>query len=205
MPKKKNQQWDFKTPIDARSAARVAKIGALKEGAWNVAEALARGSEEYWAYYQKERWFEAPLAVRAGAFKTEADYHAFIDGHRSKVLNEAVREMCSAAYAGNFRAFRALADCVKFIGQNGLAKQWADPLAKQIDDYVFQRWIASGGGSKPICEMHEYMRKVGRFNVDEFIRTTGSDNDRETIAKRVRALGYALNRGRPKGTQNAKR
>jgi hypothetical protein len=100
-----------------------------------------------------------------------------------KAAKTVGEEMRIAARAGDTAAFERLARCVAFLSNDPSARKWADPLAAQI--------ISFAGGA---------LGSV--FNIELFMRKTGCTADRETIRKRVRALGYRYQQGRPKKVGN---
>ena len=208
MPKQKQQSWDWKNPVSRKTAEHLARVGKLAPAAYSVAVALVTCSKESRDFARAHRRNDPAYRRIMGdellqklGFKSEADFEADVDKKCAKKLEDVSRVLCSAAYAGNSRAFRALAECVEFIRTNGLGDRWADPLAQQINNYVFNEWFASLSG-EPDTEYGDFMRIKRRFNIAEFIEATSTSADRETIALRVRALGYSVKKGRPRGSKN---
>ncbi len=96
--------------------------------------------------------------------------------------NVVVPEMQRAAKRGDHAAFQRLASCVEMNSQlrAGAKAGWADPLAAKMVNWA--------GGAH-----------FGEFNVEQFIRETGSNEDPKTIRARVRAFGFkAARRGAPR-------
>jgi len=181
------------------------RIGKLKTAAWSMARTLATSSDEFRAAQLSDPVYQNAFGKdTVKGFTTRAEFEAGMEKRRARNREIAIGQLCTAAYNGNARAFRALADCVEFIKKNGIEEKWSDPLAQQIHDYVFDRWVeslAKTGRTDP----DSFMRENDFFNIEQFIEDTGTEQDRATINKRVRALGYRVNKGRPTGSKNKKR
>lgn len=194
MPRLKAQDWNWKNKLTPEASRTRAMIGKLKPAAWRMAVTLATCSEECRASRRQNPTWKTAVSeefAKKQGFESGAAFEANVDLRKEKRLAEAARELASAAYAGNSRAFRALADCIEFIRTNGVYDKWADPLSQQITDYVLEKLVCALLAGEQY-ELDEFMRTVRPFNVEEFIDDTGATYDRETIAKRARALGYLI-------------
>lgn len=96
---------------------------------------------------------------------------------------DAILELLArAAAAGDGETFRRLGRCVEC--RKSLGAAWEDRLSLEIINW--------SGGWRPGTV----------FNVGEFMRQRSGREDDKTVRARVRALGYRLRSGRPKGQKN---
>lgn len=203
MPKNKLVSLDWKIPMDSKVRKRLLKIGKLDPTAWAAVRILTTCSVGYRKEQREDpnyAWLLGNAKAAKGlGYKSVAAFEANRDKKAAKTLAGLARYLCDVVYAGNALAFRKIAECVEFTKTHGLST-WADPLGQQIEDYCISNWLKN-----PKVDYDDFRKKF-IFNIEQFIEATKDcPADHKTIAKRVRVIGFLMNKGRPRGVKNKKR
>lgn len=202
MPKSKLAIFDWKNPVDRKSLKDRLRLGKLDPVAWKRATILASCSAGYrkWAREQPDyRWLLGTAeAVKELGYDSVAAFEANLEERRVEILAKLARALGDEAFAGNAMAFRQIAECVEFIRTHG-DSTWVDKLGQEIERYCRSKWLKT-----PKME-YDHFKENFTFNMEQFIEETKCSADHKTIAKRVRGLGFLINKGRPRGVKNKKR